>query len=111
MKPHCSPISTIQSASTPPPSPPIAKMAIVIARAGELVRLPLDDISMLFALLSCDSFETTLAPTLQPCDQPGSHSRFYAIPARWVGNNVGAIKRRTQTRRMRHLSAQTASHA
>src|SRR5436305_13920461 len=90
--PLASPRSTIQSASTPPPSPPIARIAILIG--SERIPLP----------------RLRIAP-LQPPDHRAAHTLAQAVPAGRVAHDLRAVERRAQHGGMRHLAAQTAADA
>jgi len=60
--------------------------------------------------LRCDPLKTTISPTLQPGNETGTYSRFYAIPLSRIRNDIGAVKRRAQAGGMRNLPAQAATY-
>src|SRR3954453_11286210 len=95
----------IQSASTPPPSPPIAKMAMVMgrvrARGAFIVASP-----------TWRSGGNQLAPNqtlLQEADDGVADAHLEAIPAARIIDDRGAVERRTQHGRVRDLTAQSAA--
>src|SRR5512134_3804304 len=92
IQPLCSPRSTIQSASTPPPSPPIARIAILIG--SERIALP-----------------RARGASLQMADHDAPHVLAQAVPPRRVANDLRLVERRAQHCGVRHLATQTAADA
>src|SRR5450631_840605 len=106
MWPCCSPRSTIQSASTPPPSPPMAMIAILM---GEV------DIGSGLRGAASGSEGVALAParvgTLPPTDERNAQALTRAFPAPGMADEPGPVERRAQDRGLRHVAAVAATHA
>src|SRR4051812_1394326 len=100
MCPLNSPRSTIQSASTPPPSPPMARIAIL--RGWAAIFLPRSERELL---------ASARIALLQPADHRAAHPLAKAVPARRVGNDLRLVERRTQHGGMGNLAAQAAADA
>src|SRR5262245_3855055 len=79
----------IQSASTPPPSPPSAAIRMVTGRSGNAM----------------------VSGRLEPADDPGAQAIDPAVEDVRVLHDLGAEERRAQHRRVRHLPAQAAAYA
>src|SRR5580704_8480403 len=99
----CSAKSMIQSASTPPPSPPMARMAILIGRT--LAAL------MVGSVTSADGERAAVQAPLQRPDDEAAHARQEPVPAGWIVDDRGAVERRAQHRRVRDLAAQAEADA
>src|SRR5271156_6987385 len=111
--PPCSARSTIQSASTPPPSPPMARIARVRARGAALSAL-----SELKGAIELASTPNVLVPAsagnsrdaavnspLQKANHGNAQAGFRIIPPTWIGNNFAAIKGGAKPRGMRNFAA------
>src|SRR5438270_8837490 len=85
MWPLNSPRSTIQSASTPPPSPPMARIAIL--RGWAAIVLPPSERELL---------ASPRIALLQPADHRPADPLAKAVPARRVGNDLRLVERRAQ---------------
>src|SRR3954470_21269765 len=99
MYPLDSPRSTIQSASTPPPSPPMARIAILIGcirfmRSSEGV-----------------AFAGARGAALQVADDGAADALAQAVPAARVGDDLRLVEGRAQHRGVRDLAAQAAADA
>src|SRR5512134_1438105 len=101
MWPLCSPRSTIQSASTPPPSPPIARIAILIGCTPVIVLRSSERVARA---------QPRIAP-LQPADHRAAQALAQPVPARGVADDLRLVERRAQHRGVRHLAAQAAADA
>src|SRR6202008_4644105 len=95
-------MSMIQSASTPPPSPPMARIAILIGRT-------LSGAALTF--LSSRRNRAAIEAPLQRGDHKRSHARERAVEQRWIVDDRRAVERRAQHRCVRDLAAQPAAHA
>src|SRR5437762_14295582 len=82
--PPCSARSTIQSASTPPPSPPSATTAMVIGRT----------LGTCASISGSGRGEAAVDASLQPADHRPAHLDLQAPPARRLGDDAGAVERR-----------------
>src|SRR5256885_6237933 len=91
-------MSTIQSASTPPPSPPMAKIAILI---GCVITRPSEGV--LGAALGLAA--------LEPADHARAHALAEAVPARRVADDLRLVEGGAQHRGMRDIAAVAAAHA
>src|SRR5690606_6389734 len=90
--------SISQSARTPPPCPPIARMARVIGR------------SRLTAFIgSCKAEPFRFAAALQAPGDAGAAPRQAAASAGRVGDDVGAVEGRAEDRRIGDLAAIAAA--
>src|SRR5215510_3744129 len=108
MYPLCSARSMIQSASTPPPSPPMAKIAMVsgrvlVSNGAFIVASP--------GCRSCGDQLTTRQPLLQEPDHLVAPARLEPIPSAGIVDDRGAVERRAEHCGVRNLAAQAASHA
>src|SRR5436305_15321935 len=87
--PEFSARSTIQSASTPPPSPPMARMAMLMDRAV-VTPAPVESdcdswlIPMLFS--GGNARQAAINPALKQIDHCISEPCFHAVPYAWIGN-------------------------
>src|ERR1700723_1082538 len=105
--PECSAKSTIQSAKTPPPSPPIARIATVIALEASLV-----EVAPVFMLNPCVHAQSSASglnssqPAVWAPLQTGDHDlpdiRLESIPCAWIRDTLGTIKGRANPRGMPH---------
>src|SRR5690606_14594327 len=101
----CSAMSTIQSARTPPPWPPMARMAILM---GE----PLWNVMLVMAgLLERILTQTLAAARLQQADDALAHLGLEQIPLGWIVDEVGPVERRAQHGGVRDLAAVAAADA
>src|SRR5438093_7021513 len=92
--PPCCARSTIQSASTPPPSPPSASTAMVIGRT----------LGTVASIFSCSGgSEAAVDPALQPADHCAAQAVLQAVPAGRLGDDRGAVERRAEHGGMRDL--------
>src|SRR6478609_3438123 len=91
--------STIQSASTPPPSPPMARIAILI---GCLAFMRFSE--------GVARAGTRVAP-LQDADDGAAHALAQAVPAAGVADDLRLVEGRAQHGGMRNLAAQAAADA
>src|SRR5262245_6760337 len=108
IKPWLSANATIQSISTPPPCPPIARIAT------EIGLLPMGTMGVSAFMRSDPSAErdpASVATALEKTDHRGAHACQEPIKDRRVMNDVGAIKRGTEHRGFRHLTAIAATDA
>src|ERR1700736_4836758 len=92
----------IQSASTPPPSPPMARIAILIGRTWSGAAL---------TFISSRRERAALEAPLQRADHDRAHTRERAIEEGRVVDDRGAVERGAQHRRVRDLAAQPAADA
>src|SRR5690625_1254704 len=99
--PLCSPKATIQLARTPPPSPPIAKIAILIGLTCMLVQ-PYE--------LKRVSRALSVATTLQPADHGATHLVHELVQTGRIIDDFGTIERGAKYRRMRDFATQTTAH-
>src|SRR5579872_997131 len=90
--------STIQSDRTPPPSPPIARIATVIALGC-------------VAISGRDTLEPPRDTALKEPNDGTPHPRHESFPGSRIRHDLRAIKRRAEHRSVRHLTAQTAADA
>src|SRR6478752_8357593 len=95
-----------QSASTPPPSPPMAKIAIVIGRVLVSNGAFIADFSGL-----CRQQLPTCQSLLQEPDYGVAHAGLEAIPPGRIVDDGSPVERRAQNRGVRDLAAQAAAHA
>src|SRR5579862_9969588 len=108
-------MSTIQSASTPPPSPPMARMAIVIARGGcGTVPVAAEEssgrVSAGSGTSAEDGREAAVDTSLQEADDCTPEACGQALESRRVRHESGPVERRAQDCGVGDLAAQTASH-
>src|SRR3954469_18280303 len=92
-------MSTIQSASTPPPSPPMARMAILIGCCGMGSRS--ERIGRAALGLAA----------LQPADHPGAKAFAQQVPTARIADDLRLVERRAQHRSVRNLAAHAAADA
>src|ERR1700745_3044450 len=108
-QPSDSAVSTIQSVSTPPPWPPIARMAIDsgFSRGKRWIA----GASASIVATSRKHNPPRLAPVLKPCDQCAPQAGNEAIPPRWIEDDIGAVERGAQHSGLRYLAAIAAADA
>src|SRR5690606_22976574 len=101
----CSAMSTIQSASTPPPWPPMARMAILMGEPAWNVVLvmarPLERILI----------QALAAARLQQADDALAHLGLEQVPLSRVVDEVGPVERGAQHGGMGDLAAVSAADA
>src|SRR5689334_2569704 len=104
IQPCSSARATIQSANTPPPWPPMAKMAIV---SGLSVASWVLMLTVAFTVLSSvrKSDARIGAAGLQPADDRSADSRHEPVPTCGIEDNVGPVERGAENRSLRHLAA------
>src|SRR5688572_18512297 len=85
MYPLASPRSTIQSASTPPPSPPMARIAILIGWTLRCMRIS-----------ECEAFARLGVAALQVTDDGAAHALPQSVPPVRIGDDLRLVERRTQ---------------
>src|SRR5262245_14707183 len=93
--PELSARSTIQSASTPPPSPPIARMAMLIERAGATPppeEADCDSWLIPMGFSGRDTRQPPINPALQQANHSVSQFCFQAVPCAGVGNDLSSEK-------------------
>ena len=108
-QPACSAMSTIQSASTPPPWPPMARTAILIGEAARGAA----EVLMLLSMSEPQSAScaSARAAALQETDHRPAHAGQEPVAAGGVVDDVGAIERGAQHGGMGHFTAVAAAHA
>src|SRR6516162_5279016 len=108
-QPSDSAISTIQSASTPPPWPPMARMAIDkgLSRGKRWIA----GASASIVATSRKLDPPRLAPALKPSDQCTTQVGNKAVPPRRIENHVGPVERGAQHRGLGYLAAIAAADA
>src|SRR5262245_18672316 len=107
--PPCWARSTIQSASTPPPSPPSATTGTVVGRPVPTSGCPRAALAGPF--LSSSRSEADVHAPLQPADHRAAYLALQPIPSRRVGDDRSAVERRAKHGRVRNLAAQSAADA
>src|SRR6476646_10302238 len=98
-KPICAAAATIQSVSTPPPSPPSAAMRIVIGRGCGPFMVIIPHVSRAQrgaprtrVRISCSRLG---GRAYEPADHRLTYAMEHAIPPGGVADDLGAIERRT----------------
>src|SRR3954471_16436952 len=102
-KPFSSPMSTIQSARTPPPSPPMARTAMRIERG---VSAPVIVVSS-----RCRGRGGPGQAALQEADDGPAQPRLQVVPPRRVVDDRGLVERGAQHGRVADLAAEPAADA
>src|SRR4051812_12941067 len=87
----------IHSASTPPPSPPMARMAMVIGRCSVVV--------------ISSRRKLAFDPPLEEADHGVADARLELVPLGGVGDQRSAVERGAQHRGVAHLATQPAADA
>src|SRR6266496_3804278 len=97
--PCASAVTTIQSHRTPPPCPPIARIAMVIGLSRSRGR------SSFTTAPSCEHNATRIPPLLQISDHHAAQSRQPSVPPRRVVDDIRPIEGRTEYGGFGHLGA------
>src|SRR5690606_16650807 len=101
-QPCASAMETIQSASTPPPCPPMARMAIAMGFSNGTV---------ITGTSSRKRYAASGAATLEKADDGAAKLGHDAIEPCWIVDNVSAVEGRAKHRRLGHFPAIAATDA